>query len=45
MTVTLKKPLSVALREETAHAHENAEGSAFMQRLMSGQLSAESTLR
>ena len=41
MTVTLKKPLSVALREETAHAHENAEGSAFMQRLMSGQLSAE----
>ena len=41
MTVTLKEPLSVALRKETAHAHENAEGSAFMQRLMSGQLSVE----
>ena len=39
MTVTLNKPLSAALREATAHAHENAEGSAFMQRLMSGQLS------
>ncbi|MDK4295257.1 heme oxygenase (biliverdin-producing) [Corynebacterium accolens] len=41
MTVTLKKPLSVALREETAHAHENAERSAFMQRLISGELTAE----
>ncbi|MBK4137443.1 biliverdin-producing heme oxygenase [Corynebacterium macginleyi] len=41
MTVTLKNPLSVALREETAHAHEHAEGSVFMQRLMSGQLSTE----
>jgi len=39
VTVTLNKPLSAALREATAHAHENAEGSAFMQRLMSGQLS------
>lgn len=41
MTITLKKPLSVALREETAHAHENAERSAFMQRLISGELTAE----
>ena len=40
MTVTLKKPLSVALREETAHAHENAERSTFMQRLISGELTA-----
>ena len=41
MTITLKKPLSVVLREETAHAHENAERSAFMQRLISGELTAE----
>ena len=38
MTTTLNKPLSVALREATARAHEHAENSAFMQRLLSGEL-------
>ena len=41
MTIALDRPLSLALREETARAHEAAEGSSFMQRLMAGELDAK----
>lgn len=34
--VDLERPLSVALREATAEAHERAEGSAFMSDLLGG---------
>lgn len=41
MTIALDRPLSLALREETARAHEGAEGSSFMRRLMAGELDAK----
>ena len=41
MTVATSQPLSKALREATATAHENAEGSRFMERLLSGKLNAD----
>lgn len=37
-------PLSVALREETSRAHELAEGSDFMTRLMAGDLNREALI-
>lgn len=41
MTTTLcTQPLSSALREHTAHAHEQAEGSTFMADLLEGNLDA-----
>ena len=41
MTVATSQPLSKALREATATAHENAEGSRFMEELLSGKLNAD----
>lgn len=42
MTVALEKPLSTALREETARAHTEAEGSDYLARLMAGEVSLQS---
>lgn len=41
MTVATSQPLSKALRAATATAHENAEGSRFMEELLSGKLNAD----
>lgn len=41
MTVATSQPLSAALKEETAAAHEDAEGSRFMEELLSGQLNRD----
>lgn len=41
MTSTAPQPLSTAIRDATASAHEQAENSAFMSRLLAGELSAE----
>lgn len=41
MTVTLERPLSTALREETAQAHTAAEGAEFIVRLLAGDLSRQ----
>lgn len=39
--VLTREPLSAALRAETLRAHETAEGSDFMTRLMAGELDAD----
>lgn len=41
MTVATSQPLSAALKEATAAAHEDAEGSRFMEELLSGQLNRD----
>lgn len=41
LSTPLHEPLATALREETARAHETAEHSVFMSRLMDGSLSAQ----
>lgn len=38
MVITEQQPLSVNLREGTARAHERAEGTSFMTRLLDGEL-------
>ena len=41
MTVTTSQPLSAVLKEATATAHEDAEGSRFMEELLGGKLNTE----
>ena len=38
MTVATSQPLSAVLKEATATAHEDAEGSRFMEELLGGKL-------
>ena len=41
MTVATSQPLSAVLKEATATAHEDAEGSRFMEELLGGKLNTE----